>query len=84
MPHAGGRAESRGRSCEADDVASMFTSREREVLTCLAEGFDNREMAEALVVSVRTVNRHLENIRMKVGARRRSELVRLGRQLDGR
>ena len=54
-----------------------LTSREREVLRCLAKGYDNREIADALDVAVRTVNRHLENIRAKLGHRRRSDLMRL-------
>jgi DNA-binding NarL/FixJ family response regulator len=54
-----------------------LTAREREVLRCLAKGYDNREIADELAVAVRTVNRHLENIRAKLGHRRRSDLMRL-------
>jgi DNA-binding NarL/FixJ family response regulator len=61
---------------------STLTGREREVLGCLARGHDNREIAEELGVAVRTVNRHLENIREKLGSRRRSELIRLAREWD--
>ncbi|REH41077.1 DNA-binding NarL/FixJ family response regulator [Kutzneria buriramensis] len=61
---------------------STLTGREREVLGCLARGYDNREIAEELGVAVRTVNRHLENIREKLGSRRRSELIRLAREWD--
>jgi DNA-binding CsgD family transcriptional regulator len=61
---------------------AALTRREREVLTCVAKAYDNREIAEELVITVRTVNRHLENIRGKLGSRRRSELVRIARQLD--
>jgi DNA-binding NarL/FixJ family response regulator len=56
-----------------------LTVREREVLRCLAKGYDNREIANELAVAVRTVNRHLENIRAKLGHRRRSELMRFAR-----
>lgn len=56
-----------------------LTAREREVLHCLAKGYDNREIADELGVGVRTVNRHLENIRGKLGHRRRSELIRIAR-----
>jgi DNA-binding NarL/FixJ family response regulator len=61
---------------------SVLTGREREVLGCLARGYDNREIADELGVAVRTVNRHLENIREKLGSRRRSELIRLAREWD--
>jgi DNA-binding NarL/FixJ family response regulator len=60
-----------------------LATREREVLRCLAKGYDNGEIADALGITVRTVNRHLENIRTKVGHRRRSELIRLARNIDG-
>jgi DNA-binding NarL/FixJ family response regulator len=63
--------------------ASLFTARERDVLRCLAKGYDNREIAEALRIGVRTVNRHLENIRDKAGRRRRSELMRYAREEYG-
>lgn len=56
-----------------------LTAREREVLRCLAKGYDNREIADELGVAVRTINRHLENIRIKLGHHRRSELIRLAR-----
>jgi DNA-binding NarL/FixJ family response regulator len=59
-----------------------LTNREREVLHCLAKGYDNGEIAEELAIAVRTVNRHLENIRTKLGHRRRSELIRIARDRE--
>jgi DNA-binding NarL/FixJ family response regulator len=59
-----------------------LTTREREVLHCLAKGYDNGEIAEELGIAVRTVNRHLENIRTKLGHRRRSELIRIARDQE--
>lgn len=56
-----------------------LTGREQEVLRCLAKGYDNREIAEDLGIAVRTVNRHLDNIRTKLGHHRRSELIRIAR-----
>ncbi|WP_281898739.1 response regulator transcription factor [Phytohabitans aurantiacus] len=56
-----------------------LTAREREVLRYVAKGHDNLEIAGELGISVRTVNRHLESIRLKVGRRRRSELIRFAR-----
>jgi DNA-binding NarL/FixJ family response regulator len=55
----------------------QLTPREREVLGCLARGYDNRDISDALGISIRTVNRHLENIRGKVGQHRRSDLFQL-------
>lgn len=51
------------------------TAREAEVLTLLAEGLPNREIAERLYLSPRTVERHIANLTVKAGVRRRSELI---------
>jgi DNA-binding NarL/FixJ family response regulator len=59
---------------------SSLTARERDVLRALARGFDNQEIAAELAISIRTVNRHLESIRDKLGTRRRSELMRIARE----
>lgn len=50
-----------------------LTVREIEVLTLLARGLSNREMGEQLVLSPRTIERHLENVYRKTGARNRAE-----------
>ncbi len=53
-----------------------LTDREREVLTFLAEGASNEEIAKSLVISPKTVERHRENIMRKLNLHSRSELVR--------
>lgn len=53
-----------------------LTDREREVLTHLAEGASNDEIATALFISPKTVERHRENIMRKLNLHSRSELVR--------
>jgi two-component system response regulator NreC len=53
-----------------------LTEREQEVLRFVAEGAANEEIAEALVISPKTVARHRENIMQKLGLHSRSELVR--------
>jgi DNA-binding NarL/FixJ family response regulator len=50
-----------------------LTTREVEILRLLAHGARNKEIAEQLVVSVHTVERHLANIYMKISARNRAE-----------
>lgn len=57
-------------------VADDLTPREREVLTYIAEGYTNREIAEALVISTKTVDRHRENIMQKLNMHNRIELVK--------
>jgi DNA-binding CsgD family transcriptional regulator len=44
-----------------------LTSRETEILGLVARGLSNQEIAQALVVSVRTIERHLSNIYLKLG-----------------
>ncbi len=62
----------------ADEKSSLdgLTSREREVLTHLAEGANNEEIAVSLVISPKTVGRHRENIMHKLQLHSRAELVR--------
>jgi non-specific serine/threonine protein kinase len=50
-------------------VPDGLTTRELEVLRLVASGRSNREMAEELVLSVRTVERHVTNLYAKIGAR---------------
>ncbi len=61
----------------ADEQApSGLTDREQEILTYLAEGANNEEIATSLVISPKTVARHRENIMRKLNLHSRSELVR--------
>jgi two-component system response regulator NreC len=53
-----------------------LTEREHEVLTYLAEGANNEHIAQALVISPKTVERHRENIMRKLNMHSRAELVR--------
>lgn len=49
-----------------------LTDREVEVLQLISEGRTNREVAGALVISVKTVGRHIENIYSKIGVSTRA------------
>lgn len=52
---------------EAAERIAGLSAREREVLYLAADGRSNAEMADALVLSVRTVERHLSNAYLKLG-----------------
>jgi DNA-binding NarL/FixJ family response regulator len=54
-----------------------LTHREREIVTLAAGGLSNREIAQRLVVSVRTVENHLYRASTKLGATDRAELTAL-------
>jgi predicted ATPase/DNA-binding CsgD family transcriptional regulator len=51
--------------------------RERELVTLVAQGRTNAQIAAQLHISVRTVGSHLDRIRDKTGCRRRADLTRL-------
>jgi DNA-binding NarL/FixJ family response regulator len=53
-----------------------LTPREQQVLTLIAEGRTNQEIADSLVISVKTVDRHRENIMRKLNLHSRVELVK--------
>jgi len=61
---------------DEDPTQSKLTPREREVLTHIAEGHTNREIADKLVISVKTVDRHRENIMRKLDLHNRVALVK--------
>jgi DNA-binding NarL/FixJ family response regulator len=55
----------------------LLSPRERELVTLVAQGRTNAEIAAQLYISVRTVTSHLDRIRDKTGYRRRADLTRL-------
>ncbi|HEX6460387.1 MAG TPA: response regulator transcription factor [Thermoleophilaceae bacterium] len=58
------------------DEPDILTPRELEVLKLIAEAHTSKEIAEELVISVKTVERHRQNILDKLGLRDRVELTR--------
>jgi two-component system response regulator NreC len=61
---------------EAATKVDGLTEREQEVLTQLAAGASNDEIAAALTISSKTVNRHRENIMRKLNLHSRADLVK--------
>lgn len=59
----------------SDEPVEELTPREKEVLQLIVAGLTNLEIAEKLIISVRTVETHRAHIIDKLGIRRRSELV---------
>lgn len=57
-----------------------LTPREMEVLRLIAEGHTNRQIAEVLSISVRTVESHRANLMSKLGLHSRVELVRYAKR----
>ncbi|HMH37398.1 MAG TPA: LuxR C-terminal-related transcriptional regulator [Streptosporangiaceae bacterium] len=59
---------------------ARLSARERELVTLVAQGRTDAQIAEQLFISVRTVRTHLDRIRDKSGCRRRADLTRLALQ----
>ncbi|MCV7178580.1 helix-turn-helix transcriptional regulator [Mycolicibacterium sphagni] len=63
-------------------VPLPLSDREREIATLVASGLSNPQVAEHLVVSVRTVEGHLYRVYKKLGITDREQLIRLMRKAD--
>ena len=55
---------------------SILTPREEEIVKMIAEGHSSREIADALVISAKTVDRHRANVLQKLGLHDRLDLAR--------
>jgi DNA-binding NarL/FixJ family response regulator len=66
----------------SEPEAALLSRREREILTYVARGMSDQEIADHLVLSPHTVHRHVANIRRKLGRSSRTaavaEAARLG------
>lgn len=61
-----------------DDAAAVrdwLTVREREILSSVAMGLSAKEIGRALNIAPRTVERHIDHIRLKTRTRNRSHMV---------
>ena len=65
------------RGMRADDLQPPLTEREREVRGLLVQGLPDRVIAQRLVLSVKTVEKHVGAVLRKTGARNRTELAAL-------
>lgn len=65
-----------GKPSASQRVYNGLTPRQREVLTLIAEGLSNQDIADRLDISIRTVERHRENIMRRLNLHSRVELVK--------
>ncbi|MDA0638556.1 response regulator transcription factor [Nonomuraea sp. MCN248] len=65
------------RDQQGDELpTSLLTPREEEIVKLVAEGHSSKEIADLLVISIKTVDRHRANVLAKLGMRDRLELTR--------
>ena len=72
----GARAEPRGPAAGQDGGVGALTNREREIAELVTDRRTNREIAAALFLSEKTIESHLRNIFVKLGASSRVHVAR--------
>ncbi|WP_106639531.1 helix-turn-helix domain-containing protein [Allosphingosinicella vermicomposti] len=60
---------------QAVQILPSLTHREAEILAMIANGLSSKEAAIHIGIAPRTVERHIENVRMKMRARNRVQMV---------
>lgn len=66
-PHAAG--------ADPDGGADMLTGREAQVLQLVARGLSAKQIAKGLGIAPKTVDRHIDHIRLKTRTRNRSHMI---------
>jgi DNA-binding NarL/FixJ family response regulator len=67
---------------DTSSVRSRLSARERQILRLLAEGKTQRRIAEALVISPKTVGTHIQHVLAKLGVHTRAQAVAEAYRLD--
>lgn len=80
LARAAAIAQRYGFTTRAQRPEDVLTAREAEVLTLLAEGRTNRQIAETLFISAKTASVHVSRVITKMGASNRTEAVGIARR----
>ena len=57
------------------ELGPFLTTREVQILKCVATGYSAKEIAKQFAIAPRTVERHIDHIRLKTRTRNRSHMV---------
>lgn len=66
----------RAHTGEGGTQGETLSEREKEILSLVAKGYSNKEVADQLVISVKTVESHKANVMEKLGLKTRPDLVK--------
>src|SRR5205823_14337967 len=69
------------RRLDQEPTGAGLTAREREILGHIVDGRTNREVAELLTLSIKTVENHRTNLMAKLDAHDRGQLIRAAERL---
>ena len=62
---------------EGEDAFDQLSAREREVLQLIAEGYTNKAIAQAMNISIKTVEKHRANLMVKLNVQDLAGLIRI-------
>jgi two-component system response regulator NreC len=66
----------RARSPGGDNPIDSLSEREKEIVSMIAKGYSNKEIADQLIISVKTVESHKANVMEKLSLKTRPDLVK--------
>lgn len=72
-PGVAERLAQRARSDRGDDLLNRLTPQEQRILVLIAEGMTNRQIADTIFLSEKTVKNYVSNLLGKLGMKRRTE-----------
>jgi DNA-binding NarL/FixJ family response regulator len=86
VQHGPAAADDNRQRVETERAAALapavgLTRREHEVALLLARGLTNRELAQDLVIEVKTVKNHVQRVLEKIGVRSRGQLIARAHEL---
>lgn len=66
---------------ENRDYKDLLSLREKEILSCIDQGLESKQIAHKLSISFHTVSRHRANIRQKLNAQNTADALRIAKGL---
>lgn len=61
--------------CQENRTNYLISAREKQIIETLAHGYTEKEIADQLCISPKTVSNHLDSIRKKIGVTKNTEII---------